>query len=125
MTVSTGKGTGEITAWVQDGKVNIGLSANNLLPDALKGAGEWGRRKPFTELRVMWPQLPTVAQIAVLKDSPIKSVFVIKGVVGDSISLETIFRGIGWFLVVEFVTVFLLILFPQISLFLPNLSLGR
>ncbi|MEE8396750.1 MAG: TRAP transporter large permease subunit, partial [bacterium] len=48
------------------------------------------------------------------------NVYVIKSVVGDEISLETIFRGVGWFLVCDAVIVALLIAFPQISLFLPN-----
>jgi TRAP-type C4-dicarboxylate transport system permease large subunit len=53
------------------------------------------------------------------------TVYVVKGVVGDAIPLEEIFRGIGWFLVMEFLTLLLLIFFPQISLFLPNLMLGK
>ena len=48
------------------------------------------------------------------------NVYVIKSVVGDEISLETIFRGVGWFLVCDLILVALLIAFPQISLFLPN-----
>lgn len=48
------------------------------------------------------------------------NVYVIKSVVGDEISLETIFRGVTWFLVCEAVVVALLIGFPQISLYLPN-----
>jgi C4-dicarboxylate transporter, DctM subunit len=46
--------------------------------------------------------------------------YVVKNVVGDEISLETIFRGIGWFLACEVVIMFLLLTFPQISLYLPN-----
>ena len=49
------------------------------------------------------------------------NVFVVKSVVGNEISIETIFKGVGWFLVCEFVTVVLLYLFPQIALFLPSL----
>jgi tripartite ATP-independent transporter DctM subunit len=48
------------------------------------------------------------------------NVYVIKSVVGDSIPLETIFRGVGWFLACEVVIVALLIAFPQISLYLPG-----
>ena len=51
------------------------------------------------------------------------NVYVIKSVVGDTIPLETIFRGVGWFLACEVVIVALLVAFPQISLFLPN-SMG-
>ncbi len=48
------------------------------------------------------------------------NVYVIKSVVGDTISLETIFRGVTWFLVCEVIVVTLLIAFPEISLYLPN-----
>lgn len=46
--------------------------------------------------------------------------YVVKNVVGDSIPLETIFRGIGWFLACEFVIMVLILGFPQLSLWLPN-----
>lgn len=49
------------------------------------------------------------------------NVYVIKSVVGNSVPLETIFKGVGWFLVCEVFVVILLIAFPQISLFLPGL----
>jgi C4-dicarboxylate transporter DctM subunit len=49
------------------------------------------------------------------------NVYVIKSVVGDEISLETIFRGVTWFLACEVVIVALLIAFPQISLYLPSI----
>lgn len=48
------------------------------------------------------------------------NVYVIKSVVGDEISLETIFRGVGWFLLCEIPVVILLVAFPGISLFIPN-----
>lgn len=48
------------------------------------------------------------------------NVYVIKSVVGDQIPLETIFRGVGWFLACEVVVVALLVAFPEISLFLPS-----
>ncbi|MHA7874769.1 TRAP transporter large permease [Roseivivax sp.] len=46
--------------------------------------------------------------------------YVVKNVVGDAIPLETIFRGIGWFLACEAVIMVLLLGFPEISLWLPN-----
>jgi C4-dicarboxylate transporter DctM subunit len=46
-------------------------------------------------------------------------VYVVKGVVGDTIPLSQIFSGIGWFIVMEMVTLALLIAFPKISLLLP------
>jgi C4-dicarboxylate transporter DctM subunit len=48
------------------------------------------------------------------------NVYVIKSVVGDSVKLETIFRGVTWFLVCDIVTLFLLIMFPAISTWLPS-----
>ncbi len=49
------------------------------------------------------------------------NVYVIKSVVGENVSLETIFRGVMWFIVCEALIAFLLIVFPGISLFLPGL----
>ena len=49
------------------------------------------------------------------------NVFVIKGIVGDVIRTEAIFRGILWFVVADLITVALLIGFPQITLLLPSL----
>ncbi|NQU69185.1 MAG: TRAP transporter large permease subunit [Rhodospirillales bacterium] len=48
------------------------------------------------------------------------NVYVIKSVVGDLVELETIFKGVLWFLACEVVIVFLLIAFPAISLYLPS-----
>ena len=49
------------------------------------------------------------------------NVFVIKGVVGNLISTEAIFRGILLFLAADIVTLTLLVVFPDISLVLPRL----
>jgi C4-dicarboxylate transporter, DctM subunit len=49
------------------------------------------------------------------------NVYVIKTVVGDEIPLETIFKGVGWFLACEVFIMILLIAFPEISLYLPSL----
>ncbi|MFQ5829276.1 MAG: TRAP transporter large permease [Candidatus Methylomirabilia bacterium] len=48
------------------------------------------------------------------------NVYILKGVVGDAVPLESIFKGIVWFLAMDVVTLALLILFPQISLWLPS-----
>ncbi len=48
------------------------------------------------------------------------NVYVVNGVVGNTIPLHTIFRGCFWFLICEVFIMTLLIAFPQISLFLPN-----
>ncbi len=49
------------------------------------------------------------------------NVFVIKGIVGNLMSTETIFKGIFWFLIADILCVVLLIKFPEISLYLPRL----
>lgn len=49
------------------------------------------------------------------------NVYVVKGVVGNLVTLPTIFRGVLWFLAAEVVIMALLIGFPSISTFLPNL----
>ena len=49
------------------------------------------------------------------------SVYTIKGVVGNTVPLGTIFKGILWFLACELLVVVLLVVFPKISLFLPGL----
>ncbi len=49
------------------------------------------------------------------------NVFVMKGVVGDEVRLVQIFKGVSWFLLAEVVVMTILIAFPQVTLFLPNL----
>ncbi len=49
------------------------------------------------------------------------NVYVIKSSMGDRVQLGTIFRGVAGFIVVDMFTLGLLIAFPQISLWLPNL----
>lgn len=46
--------------------------------------------------------------------------FVVKGIVGDKISLGTIFKGLTWFIGAEVVVVVLLTIFPDIIMVLPN-----
>ena len=49
------------------------------------------------------------------------NVFVISSVVGKAVSIVTIFRGVMWFLAMDFVTLGLLIFIPSITLVLPDL----
>ncbi len=51
------------------------------------------------------------------------NVYILKGVVGDAVPLETIFKGILWFLAMDILTLAVLIAFPEISLWLPTLLL--
>lgn len=50
------------------------------------------------------------------------NVFVIKSVVGNLISTVGIFRGVMWFIAIDFVIVALMIAFPDLVLFLPGLA---
>jgi len=50
------------------------------------------------------------------------NVFVIKSVVPPAISLETIFRGVSWFLILDIVVLALILLIPEISLFIPKIA---
>lgn len=46
---------------------------------------------------------------------------IIKGVSEGYATLTDIFRGIAWFFVVDLITIFIIIIFPWISLFLPRM----
>jgi len=50
------------------------------------------------------------------------NVFVIKGIVGDAIPISMIFKGVIWFLVADVFVLALMIAFPEIVLFLPELG---
>jgi len=51
------------------------------------------------------------------------NVYILKGVVGDAVTLETIIKGIMWFLAMDILTLAVLIAYPEISLWLPTLLL--
>ena len=48
------------------------------------------------------------------------NVFVVKGIVGDSVPIHAIFKGIAWFVVMDLILIAGLIAFPQIVLWLPG-----
>lgn len=50
------------------------------------------------------------------------NVFVIKGVVGNLITTTGIFKGIMWFLFADFVVLVLMMFYPDLVLFLPELA---
>jgi C4-dicarboxylate transporter DctM subunit len=50
------------------------------------------------------------------------NVYVIKGAVGDTVKLHTIFKGVSWFILIDVITLAILITFPIISLYLPSLA---
>ena len=49
------------------------------------------------------------------------NVYVTKSALGNLVSLPTIFRGVGWFIVADLITLSILIAFPWISLVLPSM----
>ncbi len=49
------------------------------------------------------------------------NVYVIKGALGDQVTLQQVFRGVGWFLAMDMVALALIILFPVLALGLPRL----
>jgi C4-dicarboxylate transporter DctM subunit len=51
--------------------------------------------------------------------------FVVKSSLGAQVDLATIFKGVFWFVIMEFALVIILIAFPQISLYLPALLSGK
>lgn len=52
------------------------------------------------------------------------NVFALKGVAGESVSFADIYRGIWPYVICDFFVLVFLILFPEISLWLPNLLMG-
>ena len=49
------------------------------------------------------------------------NVFVIKSVVGNLASTSAIFRGIFWFLIMDFFVLLFLMVFPGYILYLPSI----
>ncbi len=48
------------------------------------------------------------------------NIFVIKGALGEKVSLPTIFKGVTWFIAMDILTLVILIAFPAITLWLPG-----
>ena len=48
------------------------------------------------------------------------NVYVVKGVVGDAVPLNTIFRGVAWFVIVDLLVLTFLVLVPEFTLWLPS-----
>lgn len=78
------------------------------------------------DMNLIWVGVICVKMIEIgLLTPPVGlNIFVVKSVLGDQIKIAEIFRGVTWFLAAEVVIMFLLIAFPQISLWLPNLMLN-
>jgi tripartite ATP-independent transporter DctM subunit len=65
-----------------------------------------------------------MVEIAVITPPLGINVFAIKGVVGDDIPLEVIFKNVLPFLAMDILTVIILVAFPQIALYLPSKFVG-
>ncbi len=52
------------------------------------------------------------------------NVYMVKGALGNLVTLQEIFMGIGWFVVTDIVALILLVAFPALSLTLPNLMIN-
>lgn len=75
------------------------------------------------DINMIWFGILTIKLLEIgLVTPPVGlNVFVIKSAMGSRVSLGTIFKGVGWFLAADFVTLALLIAFPVITLWLPSL----
>ncbi|SDF49090.1 TRAP transporter, DctM subunit [Salipiger thiooxidans] len=75
------------------------------------------------DMNIVWMGIILVKfiEIGMLTPPVGLNVFVMKGVVGDEVRLVQIFKGVSWFLLAEVVVMAILIAFPQVTLFLPNL----
>jgi TRAP-type C4-dicarboxylate transport system permease large subunit len=49
------------------------------------------------------------------------NVYVIKGAVGNSVSIQKIFQGVFWFIIMDLIALLLIIIFPSLSLYLPSI----
>jgi len=62
-----------------------------------------------------------MVEVAVITPPIGLNVYVVKGVVGDIITLGDLFRGIWPFVLMDILTLVILVVFPQISLWLPSM----
>lgn len=78
---------------------------------------------PF-EVNLIWFGILLIKYVEIgLMTPPVgMNVYAVKVLAGNLISLETIFRGVAWFLLCEMIVILLLIFFPAIVLFVPGLS---
>lgn len=76
-----------------------------------------------TDMDLIWLGIIVVKLLEVgLVTPPVGlNVYVIKSALGDQIDLTTIFRGVVWFIIMDFVALVLIVAFPMIALYLPGL----
>ncbi|MES2480642.1 MAG: TRAP transporter large permease [Pseudomonadota bacterium] len=77
------------------------------------------------DLSLVWfgVVLTKLLEIGMLTPPIGMNVFVIKGVVGDSVSTTTIFKGVMWFLLADMLVLGLITVFPGVVLTLPALMM--
>ncbi|WP_152208692.1 TRAP transporter large permease [Marinobacter changyiensis] len=75
------------------------------------------------DLNLIWFGIIVVKLLEVgLVTPPIGlNVYVIKGALGNSVTLQEVFKGVAWFIVMDLVALLLIVLFPALSLYLPKL----
>lgn len=49
------------------------------------------------------------------------NIFVIRGALGDMVGIKDIYRGVAWFIAADIVALVCIVLWPQLSLYLPSL----
>ena len=49
------------------------------------------------------------------------NVYVIKGALGNLVTLPQVFRGVMWFLIMDLIALAVIVMFPELSLFLPSI----
>ncbi|WP_386079572.1 TRAP transporter large permease [Vreelandella sp. F11] len=74
------------------------------------------------DLNLIWFGIIVVKLLEVgLVTPPIGlNVYVIKGALGNSVTLSEVFKGVAWFIVMDIVALLLIVLIPALSLYLPQ-----
>lgn len=74
------------------------------------------------DLNLIWFGIIVVKLLEVgLVTPPIGlNVYVIKGALGSSVTLQQVFKGVAWFILMDLVALLLIILIPELSLYLPQ-----
>ncbi|WP_284041545.1 TRAP transporter large permease subunit [Vreelandella olivaria] len=74
------------------------------------------------DLNLIWFGIIVVKLLEVgLVTPPIGlNVYVIKGSLGNSVTLSEVFKGVSWFIVMDIIALLLIVLIPALSLYLPQ-----
>ena len=79
-----------------------------------------------TEFSLIWFGVFVVkfVEIGLITPPVGMNAFIVKGIVGDKVRLGTILQGLIWFIGVEFLLMTILVAFPTLVTFLPDLARG-